>query len=630
MAKTLTREFTTGCVNAVAELRLKITAQFWQKSQNIADNSSVLAYKVTATALGPNNFIGTSRENAGTVKVWVHGANVRNQVVPLYNGTPSAQCYATFSGEVTVPHNADGTMTCDIGLEIYRGDGNYDNDPWVWAYCNPGDVSYAFNTIPRATTPILSASSVEIGQPVTITLNRASSAFTHTLTAKFGSQTISIGSGLTTSKSWTLPESMANVIPNSSTGSVTITCDTFNGSTKIGTKTVTLTAVIPLSYGPSAPTFTLTDTYTNKPEGVAWLQGMSTPKVTGLSSTAQKGASIKGYQVLTPFGNASTSGTSCTLPIPTNSGSQTITVTVVDSRGFTQSSSQTINVTPYAKPTLHFFMVSRCLADGTDDDEGECVKASYRFDIDRLDGQNSKSFKVQVKNGSTWTDVLTVDNLYTANQSSVVSGTYDKTQSFVFRCVLADTWETVTSAEATVRYSHLVFDFHPDHKSFGVFKKPSGGTDHVGFGGDVAIDGALTVSDVGIDGTLTVGSKAVLDYVVEQGSSGVWTYRKWASGIVEAWALVSVQIQPSQWTTWGNVYTSGLLDSTDLTYPVAYAVDPILVVTLAPGNNGGWLIPSGRSGGTKANTGAFEVCRGNTSTKTDFTAWLNYYVKGQV
>ena len=29
-----------------------------------------------------------------------------------------------------------------------------------------------------------------------------------------------------------------------------------------------------------------------------------------------------------------------------------------------------------------------------------------------------------------------------------------------------------------------------------------------------------------------------VDYIVEQGTSGIWTYRKWNSGIAECWALL--------------------------------------------------------------------------------------------
>lgn len=31
-----------------------------------------------------------------------------------------------------------------------------------------------------------------------------------------------------------------------------------------------------------------------------------------------------------------------------------------------------------------------------------------------------------------------------------------------------------------------------------------------------------------------------VDYVVEQGKSGIWTYRKWNSGIVELWGVKSI------------------------------------------------------------------------------------------
>lgn len=45
------------------------------------------------------------------------------------------------------------------------------------------------------------------------------------------------------------------------------------------------------------------------------------------------------------------------------------------------------------------------------------------------------------------------------------------------------------------------------------------------------------------------------DYVVEKGSSGNWTYRKWNSGRSEAWYSGSVT-QNIQ-TGWGSVYFSG-------------------------------------------------------------------------
>lgn len=45
------------------------------------------------------------------------------------------------------------------------------------------------------------------------------------------------------------------------------------------------------------------------------------------------------------------------------------------------------------------------------------------------------------------------------------------------------------------------------------------------------------------------------DYVVEQGTSGNWKYRKWNSGISEAWYGASVTL--SLTTAWGSLYFSG-------------------------------------------------------------------------
>lgn len=41
------------------------------------------------------------------------------------------------------------------------------------------------------------------------------------------------------------------------------------------------------------------------------------------------------------------------------------------------------------------------------------------------------------------------------------------------------------------------------------------------------------------------------DYIVEQGTSGIWTYRKWNSGIAECWGRAGNNSIPSGWSTTG-------------------------------------------------------------------------------
>ncbi len=65
---------------------------------------------------------------------------------------------------------------------------------------------------------------------------------------------------------------------------------------------------------------------------------------------------------------------------------------------------------------------------------------------------------------------------------------------------------------------------------------------------------------------------AMADYIVEQGVSGIWTYRKWASGIIECWGQTDIGAVGITNTT-GNQYYS---DTQYLDYPsLANQVDHV-------------------------------------------------------
>ena len=61
----------------------------------------------------------------------------------------------------------------------------------------------------------------------------------------------------------------------------------------------------------------------------------------------------------------------------------------------------------------------------------------------------------------------------------------------------------------------------------------------------------------------SVAGGTAADYVVEQGASGIWTYRKWSSGIVECWGTQSYS-NISVSSAWGSVYESA---GQKLTFP---------------------------------------------------------------
>lgn len=56
--------------------------------------------------------------------------------------------------------------------------------------------------------------------------------------------------------------------------------------------------------------------------------------------------------------------------------------------------------------------------------------------------------------------------------------------------------------------------------------------------------GVSSLSDVVETFETIVGTKLAqkVDYIVEEGSSGIWTYRKWASGTAECWGINSASV----------------------------------------------------------------------------------------
>ena len=70
------------------------------------------------------------------------------------------------------------------------------------------------------------------------------------------------------------------------------------------------------------------------------------------------------------------------------------------------------------------------------------------------------------------------------------------------------------------------------------------------------------------------------DYIVEQNTSGDWTYRKWNSGKSEAWYFNSVTL--SLQTAWGSLYFSGSNSNFSIPNSV-FNSTPTVVATV--GNN---------------------------------------------
>lgn len=212
-----------------------------------------------------------------------------------------------------------------------------------------------------ATQPSLSAATVEMGKSVTINTPAVNSAYRHTLRYAFGSASGTIATEIASSVSWTPPVSLANQIPSATAGSGTIYCDTYSGSTLLGTKSVSITLTVPGSVVPSAGTLSAALAEDTSGTGL-YVKGMGKAKLTLSGASGAYGSSITSYTITgggwTATNSALTTGTLA------SAGNITFTATVTDSRGRKVSTTCAINVIDYTKPGVAVCDVYRCDADG--------------------------------------------------------------------------------------------------------------------------------------------------------------------------------------------------------------------------------------------------------------------------
>lgn len=212
-----------------------------------------------------------------------------------------------------------------------------------------------------ATQPSLSVSTVEMGKSVTINTPAVNSAYRHTLRYAFGSASGTIATGIASSVSWTPPVSLANQIPSATAGSGTIYCDTYSGSTLLGTKSVSITLTVPGSVVPSAGTLSAALAEDTSGTGL-FVKGMGKAKLTLSGASGAYGSSITSYTI-TGGGWTATNGALTTGTLA-SAGNITFTATVTDSRGRKASTTRTISVIDYTKPGVAVCDVYRCDADG--------------------------------------------------------------------------------------------------------------------------------------------------------------------------------------------------------------------------------------------------------------------------
>lgn len=428
-----------------------VTLSWTLSSQNIANNTSTIAW----TLKGSGSASGWVM--SGGFKAVINGTTVystsTDNRIQLYNGTVIA------SGSLKISHNADGTksfkLSCEAGVYSY-------------AVNVSASGTHTLNTIPRASS--VTATSVNMGSATTITISRASSSFTHTLTYAFGNSTGTITTKTTsTSVSWTPALTLANQIPSTTSGTCTITCDTYNGSSKIGTKTCTLTLTVPSSVKPSISSLTATRVDGSVP--AAWgiyVQSKSKATLTINGAAGIYGSTIKTYSI--SGGGYSGTQSSLTTGFLNSSGTITFTATVTDSRGRTSAAATvSISVVAYSPPSFSSYNSQRCNSGGTLTDDGTYIKGTVSYSFASCSSKNTvtRSTYYRVAGSSTWTNASASFNSGTA--FTFGGGKISTETSYEVLYDLKDAFSTISITDI-VSTASVVMDFKSGGKGVAVGK----------------------------------------------------------------------------------------------------------------------------------------------------------------
>ena len=255
-------------------------------------------------------------------------------------------------------------------------------------------------TIPRATTPTLSNTTITLGSSVTIGISPADPSFKHKLRYDFGNLIDQI-SGLsaggtdytafgTISVTFTPPVNLCNQIPSANSGVCKIWCYTYTSSGSfIGSSALNLTINVP-AYNPTINSIALAG---NNLLSGEYVQGKSSVSV-AINASTLYGASISSYSSV--IENKTYAGKEFTSSALTAHGSKSVKVTVKDSRGRTATvDSSAFTVFAYSIPTITEFVLER-------QEDETTVIATIKGVVSPINNKNAKVVTVTL-NGETKT-----------------------------------------------------------------------------------------------------------------------------------------------------------------------------------------------------------------------------------
>lgn len=556
-------------------------------SQSVANNTSTVNWTLKLIS-GAYGNISSSANKAWSVTVNGTKYSGTNTIGMSANSTKTLA-----SGTTVIKHNADGTKAFSFSFS-QQFDITF-NGSWVGT--KSGSGTGTLTTIPRASS-VTSPASANIGAAAVISINRASSSFTHTLTYAFGSLSGTIATKTTsTSVSWTIPDSFYTAIPNAKSGICTITCSTYNGDTLIGSSTCKLTAqTVEANCNPTlAPTVEDTSNNSiglsgNKNKMIRYYNWIAYT----IGAAARKSATITSISLM----NAGIKYTAASGTLGRRTEDNVFIFSATDSRGYTTTKTVTM-------PVVDYIPLTAGMSSEIELDTSTTSKLTLKIDGNYWSGNfGSASNTLQIKyayntTGADFTDADWRTTTATLGNNNTYSATVEITDINYKDTVYVQASATDKTGTITTQTDKLktipVFDWSENDFNFNV---------------PVYFEGKE------------------LDYPIEQGTKDGWTYRNWKSGIGECWKIVTINTTITG--AWGAMYV-GDTKMARQNYPFPFKTKPAEQATLHCGSNAAWLFPESSGNGVNGAyaSAIYNVCRPSQVTSSQ-EFYILLYAKGEL
>lgn len=329
-----------------------------------------------------------------------------------------------------------------------------------------------------ASTFALSASAVEAGQRVTLTVKPGREEYGHQWILNFGDYEMAahMQPGVKTAEIL-FPTAWLDAIPNAASGVAMVRLRTWEKSEDniFASVAKPLTVTVPAGAAPEigavsvAPLLTVDGvTYPEVAPG-GYVQGKCGYSAAMTGATGKYGASIMAYSI--SGGGYSGSGASLKSGLLNTAGKQIITFKATDTRGLSAVKTVEIEVLPYSAPRVTELAAWRVNEDGAADGMGTLGKWRTGAVFSALGGRNVLTAKAYLKPmGGTEAELgmLAVDtsvSLWWLAGTDSMKIALDVTKRYVLRRVLTDAYGTV---ERSIELPSANFAMHLNAKGNGI------------------------------------------------------------------------------------------------------------------------------------------------------------------